>query len=66
MMVTNTSGERSFSKLKRIKSELRSMMGQDRLAALSQMSIESDMLSKIDFSSLISEFAAKKLRKRAM
>ena len=35
LMVTNCSGERSFSRLKSIKNELRSTMSQKRLSALS-------------------------------
>ena len=40
MMVTNCTGERSFSKLTSIKNELRSSMSQKRLTSLSLMSIE--------------------------
>ena len=40
MMTSNCSGERSFSKLKRIKNEVRSCMGQQRLSLLSLMSNE--------------------------
>jgi hypothetical protein len=43
-MVTNCSGERSFSRLKRIKNELRSTMSQDMLSALSSLFIENDKL----------------------
>ncbi|XP_069494240.1 zinc finger MYM-type protein 1-like [Ambystoma mexicanum] len=42
MMVTNCSGERSFSKLKLIKSELRNRMLQARLNSLALLSIESE------------------------
>lgn len=44
LMVTSCSGERSVSKLKRIKNELRSAMQQKRLNSLSLLSIECDML----------------------
>ena len=40
MMVTNCSTERSFSKLKRIKNELRVFMGKQRLNYLSLTSVE--------------------------
>jgi len=63
MMVTNCSGERSFSKLKRIKNELRSTMLQERLNSLSLMSIECDMLKNIDFKEVIDDFANLKSRK---
>lgn len=63
MMVTNCSGERSFSKLARIKSELRSSMNQIRMNNLALLSIEHELLREIDISSLIDEFSRKKCRK---
>ena len=63
MMVSNCSGERTFSKLKRIKNEVRSTMGETRLNFLSIMSIESDILKYLDFASIIETFACKKPRK---
>ena len=63
MMVSNCSGERTFSKLKRIKNEVRSTMGETRLNFLSIMSIESDILRDLDFSSIIETFACLKTRK---
>jgi len=66
MMVTNCTGERSFSKLKLIKNDIRSGMTQDRLNYLSVMSIESDILETIDFSEIIHDFAEKKSRKQSM
>jgi len=44
MVVSNCSGERSFSKLKIIKNRLRTTMSQEKLNWLSLMSIESDVL----------------------
>uniref|UniRef100_A0A096MAY1 HAT C-terminal dimerisation domain-containing protein n=1 Tax=Poecilia formosa TaxID=48698 RepID=A0A096MAY1_POEFO len=64
--VTNASGERSFSKLKIVKNRLRSTMGQERLNHLTLMSIESDLVRKLDFSDLVKEFAAKKSRKKIL
>ena len=46
--VTVASGERSFSKLKLIKSYLRSTMSQERLNELAMLSIEKAMVDKID------------------
>ena len=63
MMVTNCTGERSFSKLKLIKSALRAAMLQRRLNSLSILSIESDLLNQIDFDAIINDFAEKKCRK---
>ncbi|KAL6541603.1 hypothetical protein OROGR_011089 [Orobanche gracilis] len=58
--VTVASAERSFSKLKLIKSYLRSTMSQDRLSGLAILSIERDLVKKVDYKSLIGDFASKK------
>ncbi|KAF2902978.1 hypothetical protein ILUMI_03205 [Ignelater luminosus] len=63
MTVTNCSGATLFSKLKRIKNELRSTMLQERLASLSLMSIECDVLKDIDFEEVINDFACLKSRR---
>ena len=55
--VTNCSGERSFSKLKRIKNEQRTSIGQDRLNNLTLLSIEHELLQKIDVDDIIARFA---------
>ena len=52
LMVTNCSGERSLSRLKSNKNELRSTMSQERLPALSILCIESDKLEQINFDEL--------------
>nr|XP_011463568.1 PREDICTED: zinc finger MYM-type protein 1-like [Fragaria vesca subsp. vesca] len=61
--VTVASAERSFSKLKLLKSYLRSTMSQERLNGLAMISIENDFLGKINCDKLIDEFAAKKARR---
>ncbi|RDX81399.1 hypothetical protein CR513_37934, partial [Mucuna pruriens] len=48
--------ERSFSKLKLIKTYLRSSMSQERLANLVILSIEKDMLENIDVVVAINDF----------
>ena len=53
------SAERSFSKLKLIKSYLRSTMSQERWHGLAILSIEKHMLEQIDFNSLIIDFLSK-------
>lgn len=58
-------GERSFSKLKLIKTYLRSSMGQERLDDLSLISIEREMCSRVEFYDVMSSFASKKARKVA-
>lgn len=63
LMITNCSGERSFSTLKRIKNVLRNTMGQERLNDLTIMNIENDLLRNIDLTSVISKFAHIKSRK---
>ena len=62
-MVTNCSGERSFSKLKFIKNRLRTTMRHDRLSHQALMSVECDILREIDFDKLIQDFARVKSRK---
>ena len=61
--VTVASVERTFSKLKLIKSYLRATMSQKRLNGLVILSIEKNMLEKIDYKSLINNFASKRARK---
>ena len=61
--VTAASGERSFSKLKLIKSYLRSTISQDRLNGLALQSIEKDLVDKLDYTNLISDFATKNARR---
>jgi hypothetical protein len=63
MMVTNCSSERSFSKMEIIKNRLQTSMTNERLSNLAIMSIESDILRELDFSTLVEEFAAQKARR---
>ena len=60
----NTTGERSFSVLKRVKNELRSTLCEDKLCNLSLLCIESDLTKDIDFQDVIDDFAKMKSRKR--
>ena len=57
--VTVASAERSFSKLKLLKSYLRSTMSQERLNGLALITIENDILEKIQYEDLVDEFASK-------
>ena len=61
--ITIASTERSFSKLKLIKSYLRSTMSQERLSGLTILSIEIEMLKEFKYKNLISQFASQKVRK---
>jgi hypothetical protein len=60
MPVSVASGERSFSKLKLIKTYLRSTMTQERLSSLAILSIENDVAKNVDFSVAIETFANSK------
>lgn len=62
--VSVASGERSFSKLKLIKTYLRNSMGQDRLNELAIISIEKEIANSIDYDDVIEYFASKKARKK--
>ncbi|XP_075680253.1 zinc finger MYM-type protein 1-like [Dermatophagoides pteronyssinus] len=55
--ITVASAERSFSKLKLIKTYLRSTIGKDRFNALALLSIEQEFVNNIDFSDLAYRFA---------
>jgi hypothetical protein len=57
--VTVASAERSFSKLKLLKSYLRSTMTQEMLNSLATIAIESEMLDKIDYEYIIEDFISK-------
>ena len=57
--VTVAEGERSFSTLDRVKNCKRSTMKQDRLSALSILSIESELTRKLDYNDMIERFAQK-------
>ena len=61
--VTVASGERSFSKLKLIKTYLRSVIHQERLNNLARLSIESPVSRDINFDKILKNFAEKKARK---
>ena len=63
IFVTVALAERSFSKLKILKSYLRSTMTQERLNALALISIENEFLENIDYEKLIDEFASKNARR---
>ena len=62
MMVTNCIGERTSSKLKLIKSELRCCITQKRLNSLSVMSIHSDVLLYFGMRQPFQRFHSKKIR----
>jgi hypothetical protein len=61
--VTVAFAERSFSKLKLIKSYLRSTMSQERLNELAILSIEKKILENLEYKNLIKNFASQKARR---
>ena len=63
MLISVASCERSFSKLKLVKTYLRSQMTDARLSGLAVLSIERKLAEKFDFHSVIKDFATRKARK---
>ena len=61
--VTTASAERSFSNLRRLKTWLRTTMGEDRLSGLALMSLNRDKLSFDDVPEILNRFAPKKNRR---
>ena len=61
--VSVASCERSFSKLKLIKTHLRSTMTQERFTDLAILSIENTTFELISFDDIIDQFAERKARK---
>ncbi|PWA54105.1 hypothetical protein CTI12_AA326870 [Artemisia annua] len=61
--VTVASAERSFSKLKILKSYLRSTMSQERLNGLAILCIESRFLANVDYDKIIDQFASRNTRR---
>ena len=55
-------GEHSFSKLKGIKNELRSTRSQNRFIHLTLMSIEHELLRKLNIAEIVNKFAHAKSR----
>jgi hypothetical protein len=61
--VTVTSAERSFSKLKLLKSYTRSTMKQERLNGLATIALENDVLEKIKYEDIIEDLISKNTRR---
>ncbi|KAL8548245.1 hypothetical protein ACS0TY_007532 [Phlomoides rotata] len=61
--VTVASAKRSFSKLKIIKTFIRSTMSQYRLNELAMLSIEKELTEQVDYTYVINAFAAKTVRR---
>lgn len=63
VLVTVASSERSFSKLKLLKTYLRLSMSQERLNSLAILCIEKDMIEIIDVDTIINDFASRNARR---
>ena len=63
ILVTVASAERSFSKLKLLKSYLRSTMTQQRLNDLTTIALESGLLEKIDYEHIIEDFISRNTKR---
>ena len=63
--VTVASAERSFSKLKLLKSHLRSTMTQERLSGLATIAIENDILEGVAYEDLIEDFVSRNAQRMA-
>jgi len=63
LMISNCSGERSFSRMVLVKNKLRSTTTDDRLSALELPGVESDCLYNVSFSDIFDKFESAKSRK---
>ncbi|XP_053575281.1 zinc finger MYM-type protein 1-like [Bombina bombina] len=63
LQVSVASGERSFSKLKLIKSYIRSTMLEKRLVGLATISIEHTQAAALDLAEMVTKFAKEKARR---
>ena len=63
ILITIAFAKRIFSKLKLIKSYLRSTISQERLSRLAIPLIENKMLEELEYKNLISQFTSQKARK---
>lgn len=64
--ICNASGERSFSKLKRVKGPLRSTQTQELLNDYSMLYMNNDILKILDCDQLIKSFAMAKVRRKTI
>lgn len=62
--ISNASGERSFSALKRVKTFFRSSLSQEHLSSLAILYIENEALKEINYDKLIDNFVRNKARKK--
>lgn len=63
---SNTSAERSFSTLKRVKTYLRSSMSDNRLNSLAILNIESQLTNSLNYDKIIEDFARSNARRKKL
>jgi len=61
--ITSAGADRTFSKLKLIKTYLRSTMLQQRLTGLATIYIDKELSEQLNYDNIINDFASKKARK---
>ena len=61
--ITVASAERSFSKLKLLKSYMRSTMTQERLSGLATIALENEILETINYKDMIEDFISRNTRR---
>ena len=61
--VSSVAAERSFSRMKLIKSHLRTTMSDDRLSGLAVISINADVSKELNFDNVIDKFARMSARR---
>lgn len=63
---TNCTAERSFSAFKRVKSDMRSSMVDEKLNGLLLLRTQYDINLKLDYENTIDDFATRKTRKKTI
>ena len=63
LMISNSTGERSFSKLKLIKTYLRNSLAQDKLSNLALLSIKNNILKSLNTTEITNIFVNMKPEK---
>ncbi|CAH0560643.1 unnamed protein product [Brassicogethes aeneus] len=59
--ISNASGERSFSTLKRVKTYLRNSLNEKNVSSLAILNVESDILEKLEINGIIDKFSEMKI-----
>jgi hypothetical protein len=62
--IATASAERSFWRLKLIKTYLRTTMAQERLTRLAILSVQNDVVSALDYSEILGSLSSRRSRER--